>query len=125
MPKELSPDLSERILEKAAASQFGVGKSELMAMLGKTASARTVARRLAELVSAQRLLTVGRARALRYRVPPVTGTGNLVSSPAQVSGGDEVYVPISNDARQGRDYVRKPLTLRRPGGYRSEFLERY
>src|SRR5258706_2508515 len=125
MPKELSPDLSQRFVEMAAASPSEVGKSELMAMLGKTASARTVARRLAELVSAQRLLTVGRARALRYRVPPVTGPGNLVSSPAQVSGGDEVYVPISNDARQVRDYVRKPLTLRRPVGYRSEFLERY
>ena len=125
MPKELPANLSEQILEKIAASPSGLGKNELLAMLGKTASARTVARRLAELVSAKRLMTSGKARALRYLVPPITGTADLVSSQAQVAGEGEVYVPISNDARQVRDYVRKPVTLRRPVGYRSEFLERY
>lgn len=125
MPKELPSNLSEQILEKIAASPSGVGKNELLAMLGKTASARTVARRLAEHVSAKRLVTVGNARALRYLVPPMTGTADLVSSQAQVSGEGEVYVPISNDARQVRDYVRKPVMLRRPVGYRGEFLERY
>src|SRR5258708_21532186 len=125
MPKELSSRLSEQILEKISADPAGASKSELLDALGRAASARTLARRLAELVSAGRVVTVGRARALRYRVPANVGTEDTVLPSVQVSGEIESYVPISSDSRKVRDYVRRPLTLRRPVGYRDEFLGRY
>ena len=36
-----------------------------------------------------------------------------------------MYVPVSKEGSQVRDYVRKPLAERRPVGYRREFLEKY
>lgn len=102
-----------------------MGKGELVAALGKFASPRTISRRLSDLVSAGRLVTSGRARALRYLLAPTIGTGHLIAGQSQVAGEGEIYVPISTEARQVRDYVRKPVAQRRPVGYHREFLERY
>ena len=125
VPKQPDPNLTERILEKVAASPLGVGKSEIMAFLGKAASERTVARRLSELVSARRLVTTGKARAVRYQITVNVGHSDIILPPFQATGEAEEYVPISTDGKQVRDYVRKPVALRRPVGYRPEFLERY
>ncbi len=96
-----------------------------MAFLGKNASERTVARRLSELVETRRLVTTGKARAVRYQIAPNVGNAELILPSIQATGEAEEYVPISTDGKQVRDYVRKPIALRRPVGYRPEFLERY
>ena len=125
MPKELPNDLSERIVQKVAAVPTGLGKSELVAALGKIASARTIARRLAELVASARLVTTGKARALRYVVAPVRATASVVEPSDRLSAEAEADVPVSGESRKVLEYVRKPLAQRRPVGYHREFLERY
>ncbi len=125
MPIELSEKLADRILEIVAASPSGARKGEIAASLKKLASPRTIARRLSVLVAANRLVTKGKGRSLRYFVAGVTGSSEIVLPQVQVTGEGESYVPLSIDGRQVRDYVRKPLTERRPVGYRSEFLEKY
>lgn len=126
MPKTLDADLSERVLQRIAASRLqGISKSELLAHLGKKASSRTLARRLAELVAEGRVTTIGKARALRYVLAPIRASANLVGAPDRLVAEAEVYVPISPDAATIRDYVRKPASQRTPVGYRHEFLDRY
>ncbi len=124
MPKELAADLVNRILAVVAAASDGVRKSEIAARLSRSASSRTVSRRLAELVAANRLVTEGKGPSLRYRAAPgaIEEPGD---SPKESAAETEPYVPISTEARQVRDYVRKPVSGRRPVGYRRGFLEKY
>lgn len=125
VPKELPNNLSERIVEKVAAAPAGLGKSELVAALGRIASARTIARRLSELVASVRLVTTGNARALRYVVAPIGATASIVEQPDRLSAEGEVSVPVSAESRRVLEHVRKPLPQRRPVGYRRELLDRY
>ena len=125
MPREATIDLSQSILEKIAASPAGLGKGDLVDLLGTAASPRTIARRLSELVASGRLVTRGRARALRYFVAPVRGHANIIEQSDSLVPEGEVYVPVSPDGLQVRERVRKPFTNRQPVGYRREFLERY
>jgi len=125
MPKELSADLAERIVERVTQSPSGASKSEIARNLERLASPRTIARRLAQLVASNRLATQGKARSLRYVLPANTGAANVVLPAIQASGEAESYVPLSKEGAQIRGYVRKPLTERRPVGYRREFLEGY
>lgn len=125
MPKELPQDLTERILRVVAAFPGGAGKGEIAKVLGKVASSRTLARRLAELVAAKRLDVTGKARAVRYSLPPIQGSGSLTAAPAHIEGTAEVDLPVSVAGRKVRELVRKPLTERRPIGYKRDFLEGY
>lgn len=125
MPNQASTDLSERLLRIAASAADGVGKARFVAALKGKASPRTISRRLAELVEARQLRTEGKARALRYFLVAGTGTSANVLPALQVSGESESYVPISDEARAIRDYIRKPITDRRPVGYKRQLLEDY
>src|SRR5450432_1868711 len=125
VPKELPDDLSERIVQKVTAAPAGLGKGELVAAFGKISSARTIARRLSELVASGRLTTIGRARALRYVAAPIRATANIVEQPDQIIAEAEDYVPISAESRKLLEHIRKPVAQRRPVGYRREFLDRY
>jgi len=93
VPKEL-PDLTDRILGIVAGVPDGAGKAEIAHALKKMASSRTVTRRLAELVAANRLATKGKSRALRYTLPAVGGAGALVASAAGVTGEGTVEPPV-------------------------------
>jgi Fic/DOC family len=107
------------------AAPAGLGKSELAAAFGRISSARTIARRLSELVASGRLVTTGKARALRYVAAPIRATANIVEQPDQIIAEGEVYVPVSAESRKLLEHIRKPVAQRRPVGYRREFLERY
>lgn len=125
MPKELPSDLTDRILRVVASVGGGAGKSEIAKALGKVASARTVARRLAELVASNRLEVTGRARAVRYSLPAIRGSANLAAGAVRIEGTGEVDLPASAEGRKVKELVRRPLTERRPVGYKRDFLEGY
>lgn len=124
MPKEL-PDLTDRILSIVAASSNGAGKGQVARALKKVASARTITRRLAELAAANRLEVTGKARALRYVLPVIRGSGDLVAGSSSVTGEGTVDLPVSVEGRKLRELVRRPVTERRPVGYKRDFIEGY
>ena len=125
MPKELPQDLLERIAQTIAATPEGAGRSEIARAFEGEASSRTIARRLAELVEKGRLVPRGKGRALRYFAAENTAEGKAALPAPQVTGDIDSYVPLSKEGSQIRDYVRKPISERRPVSYRREFLEKY
>lgn len=77
------------------------------------------------LVNEQRLVAEGKGRAIKYRLVPVTGVLNSTLGPITMQAHGEVYVPISPEAEEIRNYVRQPIARRRPVGYDRELLETY
>ena len=125
MPKQAPTDLGTRLLHLTAGAADGIAKAQFVVALKGQVSPRTISRRLAELVDANQLRTEGKARALRYFIVSNTGQAAIVMPALQASGKGESYVPISDEARSIRDYIRKPITERRPVGYQRQFLEDY
>ena len=78
---------------------------------------RSLQRYLASLIDEGRLAAVGNARARRYQATAMPGA-------APVDAG-ESELPLSPPGRDVRAEVRRPLSRRRPVGYRREFLSDY
>lgn len=127
MPKQAPPDLEVRILGALSGSPGGLSRSEILERLGDVVSQRTVIRRLNDLLANGALTTTGNGRALRYLLG--SGANQADANPTlpaiQALGEAEAYVPMTRESEQVRNYVRKPVSDRRPVGYRAEFLENY
>lgn len=125
MPRQLPPDLNEQLLAALGGHPDGLGIEALAARFADVVSKRTIQRRLTDLIKEGRVVSAGEARALRYRLAPVTGWAELTLPLIQVQAEGEVYVPLSPTGTEIRALVRKPITERIPVGYRREFLDRY
>jgi hypothetical protein len=125
MPKIVSPGELNEIAELIARHPDGIGLEALLRSVGNGISRRTLQRRLASLAALARIVTAGEGRALKYRLAPVAGEGDIVPAliPGQASG--EIYVPLSPEGEDIRRYVRQPRQQRDPVGYKQSFLENY
>lgn len=125
MPKQIPTNLSEQLLTALAAHPEGLGIDTLADQFSEVASKRTIQRRLTSLIAEKRIVSVGEARALHYKLAPVGGKGEVAAPAIQAYSEGESYVPLSPAGAQIRALVRKPNTERIPVGYRREFLDRY
>lgn len=78
----------------------------------------TLIRRLNRMVESGDLVKTGVSRNARYRLPVAT-------PPAPVAAPEPIVVPLSPAAGEVRGLVKQPIALRRPVGYKREFLESY
>jgi hypothetical protein len=129
VPKSPDSLLEATLLAAVAAAGPDATVDAVAYRLGEPMARRTLQRRLAALVAAGRLHVTGRARATRYHVP-ATATKNVqIGSERNAGPGGassaERYVPVSDEAQRLKDAVRADLHLRRPVGYRAEFLDGY
>jgi Fic/DOC family len=116
------------ILEMLSTSKEGLGRSDIEKALNKkmgdkAPSVRTLKRRLSEMVTTGKIIKSGRARAVKYKSAH-TLAGNLTSG-VSMTGTIESYVPMSEEGKETREYVSKPIQERVPVGYQREFLEDY
>jgi hypothetical protein len=125
MPTQNQNDLTHKLEAELAKHPEGIGVDAIVLALGGQASRRTVQRRLAELVSRQRITTTGIGRATRYRVPRTFDVGIVEAASATDQVTTESYVPISAEGEQIRQYVRRSIQERRPVGYERALLEGY
>jgi len=117
---EVRPDqLRDSILVIIGKYPGGVGLGELHRELKKF-SRRTLGRRLAELVKEEKLRREGAARAARY-----FGVSEAAPTARRRDAEDQAYVPLSEQGRAIRDFIRRPAEERRPVGYQREFLDHY
>ena len=111
------------ILELVNASDEGVGSVDIHNSLKKTLhgdapSHSTIKRRLSELISENKIIVYGRARAIRYRKVPAQQATLAITDV-------EAHIPVSDESRAIRDYLRRPVQVRVPAKYQIEFLEDY
>jgi len=88
-------------------------------------SKRTLQRRLATLVSQKRISTFGAGRTLKYLIPDTIASLNGLANDVNCEMAAEVYVPLSAEGQDIKNYVKKPRQQRRPVSYKTEFLEQY
>src|SRR5690606_29174282 len=100
-------------------SEDGLGIDALQRAFPHVAR-RTLQRHLASLAADGKLIPVGRARARVYRA------GAAVDGDGVDAGRDTApAIPLSREAEQIRDLVRRPVEQRMPVGYVREFLTGY
>lgn len=131
MPQLTPPEGHDHLVQLVAQHAKGLSVDALCVAVGDVPR-RTLQRRLAALVLANRLELVGRGRASRYVVTrPQQVQADFRPIPvllAQEPGADyptEAYVPTSPEGEAIKTYVRQPRHLRKPVGYQQQFLEVY
>jgi fido (protein-threonine AMPylation protein) len=128
MPKRIDQQELEKIAVLLAPHKTGLAIAELEQACkaeGLKFDRRTLQRRLRELVAAHRLLKQGKGRASRYLLAPIAGEVRVVLPPPKLIARGESYVPLSLQGTEVKNLVRRPITDRKPVGYKREFLESY
>jgi Fic family protein len=131
MPKQLPPDLLERVRTLLEEHPQGLTLADIEHSFRNVVSRRSLQRRLDEWTRAQAIRAEGIRRGRRYFyrsaslephvITPSTGTLNVLGHPPDVRQG----IPISNAGQEIQAFVRKPLADRPPVGYRREFIASY
>ena len=88
-------------------------------------SKRTLQRRLATLLCQKRISTFGAGRTLKYLIPDTIAPLNDLANDVNCEIAAEVYVSLSAEGQDIKNYVKKPRQQRRPVSYKTEFLEQY
>lgn len=126
MPKKLASDLADRLETEIRRHPEGVAPGALVRAFEEEVSPRSLARLLKRLARRQRIRVQGKGRTTRYiPISAIHGSGALTATDATLSGTGEVYVPISGESGMLREWVRRPITQRRPVGYDRTLLENY
>ncbi len=125
MPKNISENELSAIEQLAATTPTGCGIEDLYQKLPFQMSRRTLQRRLALLVKKKRLVVDGKGRASRYRLPGVSGVGNLQVPVPKIAAQGHVYIPISSEGEDCKKAVSQPIQNRTPVSYNREFLDLY
>lgn len=132
----------QQILRALQSGSAGI--VEIGSALGETIPKRTLQRRLEELVEQGKIERVGKARATKYRAKKNSASPYdranedrfdlTVKEPEPViADAATEIVPfrppagpsLGEDAKQVRHYLRDHFSLRKPCGYRREFLDSY
>jgi len=125
VPKQLLPDIDERIVAEIGRHPAGATVAKLALAFARHSSRRTLQRRLGDLAGARRIVVEGAGRATRYRLAPVAGYGQVSAGPSTLQGTGEDYIPVSAEGSRLRELVRRPVMQRTPVGYRRDFLLDY
>ena len=127
MSKSKLPQEVDQLVELISLHQDGIGIDAILQAISDSIPRRTLQRRLALLIKQGRIQSSGESRASRYHsAPKIINT--IVSTQERddtTLTSAEVYVPTSTEGSEIKAYVRQPRQLRKPVGYKLEFLERY
>jgi len=130
MPKVVSSQEFEQIVDLINQYPNGIGIEDLAQALGDTFKHRTLQRRLSLLLKQQKIDSYGEGRALKYRVitsasdVSTTVTGMTVAA-ALGNISTENYVPTSSEGEEIKAYIRQPRQKRQPVSYQVDFLGQY
>lgn len=125
MPKIVSPQELEQIVDLIGQHPDGIGMETLLRLAEDSLPRRTLQRRLASLVEQNRIQTEGDGRAIKYRLASHVNVTVVSSQSQSALGIFEVYVPVSPEGEEIKTYVRQPRHQRSPVSYQMGFLEQY
>jgi hypothetical protein len=119
-----TPEL-DRLIELIDTTPEGVGIDTLAQQLDTPLHRRTLQRRLALLVSQDRIEMLGDRRTARYRRRASTAISAQEPEATWRTAPPADDMPVSAAGAEIRAYVSQPRHLRSPVGYRQSFLEQY
>jgi hypothetical protein len=122
VPKKIPTDFAEKLAAAVGRHPDGIAAGRLSEALGKGPSRRSLARYLDRLVNEKKLVVRGVGKATRYFPAPKIPTA---AQPDRLGYQAEVYVPMTGESETLRDWVRRPITQRRPVGYDRTLLDAY
>lgn len=125
MPKKLPADLLAQLEAEVTRHPDGVAVAHMVQLFEQKASRRSMTRLLERLVRQKRIRVEGEKRGTRYFPPSIQGKLHATLDPVTLRAEGEVYVPMTGDAPMLREWVRRPITLRRPVGYDRTLLDAY
>ena len=134
MPKKIAAEEFDQAFALIARHPAGLGVDGLLAAANGSLSRRTLQRRLAALVQAQRIVSVGNGPATRYVLPNKDAAlvvahkiapNNLLQSPAASYPVNDFTIALSPEGLAIRAQVSQARQKRIPVGYHTEFLEQY
>jgi hypothetical protein len=126
MPKELASDLDRRVHAEVSRHSEGISAGMLARRFKNEVSRRSLARIIYRLLLQKSIVVEGKGRSTRYRAlpnEPGAFIANEGTATAQAAG--EVYVALSPEGEMVRNWVRAPITQRKPVGYDRAFLDAY
>jgi len=123
MANKLSENAFRELQDIVAHHPDGIAAPKIARNLSADIPRRTLQYRLKQLVNSGRLRMVGSGRWAKYRLATTDAPIGDASSWHQDGYGH--LIMLSDQGRAVRDYVRKPVTERRPVGYDRKFLDRY
>jgi hypothetical protein len=124
MPKELASDLDRRVHAEVSRHSEGISAGMLARRFKNEVSRRSLARIIYRLLLQKSIVVEGKGRSTRYRAlpnEPGAFIANEGTATAQAAG--EVYVALSPEGEMVRNWVRAPITQRKPVGYDRAFLD--
>lgn len=124
MAKRIPEEDLQAIEDVARRHPEGVTAQQISRDLKAAIPLRTLQYRLKYLVDNKRLIKDREGRWAKYRFPPVEARGELAGE-GRIEAQAEVLMPLSKIGAEIQNYVRKPVTARKPAGYNREFLNSY
>ncbi len=125
MPKRVSESELEVVLQAVGQFPNGGSVAGIRGALGVDLPRRTLQRRLAQLVEAERLEAFGAGPARRYRVRISYAAPKAVSPVVRETVPYDVLIPLSAEAGEIQSWVQQPIQARQPVGYNPDFLAAY
>ena len=126
MPKKLATDLTDRVAAKINQHAEGIAPAALLASFSHEASPRSLGRIVERLAKRNRILIKGGGGSTRYHpLPPIRAEARLVEAGDSLRADAEIYVPLTGESGMLREWVRRPITQRRPVGYDRKLLDEY
>lgn len=125
MAKRVPDDLNQQLLAALAAQPQGMSIEALVTQFQAIASKRTIQRRLADLIAAKRIEPEKQARALQYKLAPITGSVTAIEQLDEMRSQGKIDIPLSPSGAEVRSLISHSITERIPVGYQREFLDDY
>ncbi len=125
MPRIIPPAELDRLVELIGSQPDGMGMDAIVRQLGNDPQRRTLQRRLAQLVAQKRIDVLGAGRATHYRRVSAPEVAPESSAPWAIQEPPPDEITMSEAGASIRAHVSQPIHLRRPIGYRPEFLTQY
>jgi hypothetical protein len=127
MPKKLAADLADRVEAEMRRHPDGIAPAPLLKQFEKEASPRSLGRIVKRLARQQRISIKGGGPATRYflnsKIQAGVATAQGTSTAQAI--GEAIYIPMTGESPMLRDWVRRPITQRKPVGYDRKLLDDY
>lgn len=125
MARIIPTDSYEKVLEAINRFPDGASIEQIEEQLFAPPNRRTLQRWLSSLIISKKVRREGQGRAIRYLAANLARSQGSMVAETTETVYSETLIPLSPEAKDVEQWVRKPLLFREPVGYNQAFLDDY